>query len=68
MAKIHISEIQKILVKRGERDAIPERESGFFLEIRFDEPNHATTAIDEDFQQFDDYRRSPLVGDSDNPI
>lgn len=27
-----------------------------FLEIRFDEPNHATTVIDEEFQQFDDYR------------
>ena len=50
MAKIHISEIQKIMIKRGEKEAIPNSESGFFLEIRFDEPNHATTVIDEEFQ------------------
>lgn len=47
MAKIHISEIQKILVQREEKDAIPDRESGFL--IRFDEHNHATTVIDEEF-------------------
>lgn len=52
MASIHISEIQKILVERGEDDASVHGGSkgGFFLEIRFDDPSGRWKVTDEDYQ------------------
>ena len=38
MASIHISEIQSILADRGASDAPPHSSGGYFLEIRFDDP------------------------------
>jgi hypothetical protein len=52
MASIHISEIQKFLFDRGELDAYPppKGQGGFFLEIRFDQPNRDPGVIDEEFK------------------
>ena len=50
MASIHINEIQEILAKRGEEDAVPWNPGGFFLEIRFDNPNHDDLVVDEEMQ------------------
>jgi hypothetical protein len=50
MATIHITEIQRILAERGEKDALPWGSSeGYFVEIRFDDPHaHASTVADEE--------------------
>ncbi len=37
MASIHITEIQRLLAGRGEPDALPHSQDGYFLEIRFDQ-------------------------------
>lgn len=50
MAKIHISEIQKILAQRGEEDAMPKTDSGYFLQIRFDNPQLPAKVVDEEFK------------------
>jgi hypothetical protein len=50
MASIHISEIQRILVERGERDAEAHPQEGFFLEIRFDDPDHRGGVVDPELQ------------------
>ncbi len=49
MASIHISEIRELLVGRGQRDAAPNAEEGFFLEIRFDDPAYESP-IDPKFR------------------
>ena len=49
MASIHIKEIQQLLADRGEADALPNQPSGFFLEIRFDEPGRSTGVTDPEF-------------------
>lgn len=46
MATIHITEIQKILVERGEVDALPHSPEGYFLEVRFDDPHHPSKVVD----------------------
>ena len=46
MASIHISEIQRWLVERGQSDAIPGPE-GMFLEIRFDDGKAPVLADEE---------------------
>ncbi len=50
MASIHVSDIQKILIERGEVDAavLPESRDGFFLEIRFDDPSAPYGVVDEE--------------------
>lgn len=50
MASIHISEIQRLLAERGQRDAEPDAQEGFFLEIRFDDPERASGVVDPEFQ------------------
>jgi hypothetical protein len=44
MATIHISEIQRILADRGEKDALSWSSDGFFIEIRFDKPGDQVPA------------------------
>lgn len=50
MASIHVSEIQELLAARGEPEATPHGAEGFFLEIRFDDPARASSAVDPEFQ------------------
>ncbi|TVQ85095.1 MAG: hypothetical protein EA357_01535 [Micavibrio sp.] len=50
MATIHISEIQRILADRGEKDALPWASGGFFLEILFDDPTKPTSSVDEELK------------------
>lgn len=50
MAKIHISEIQEILAQKGAEDAKPNSNSGYFLEIRFDDPQLEAKVVDEELQ------------------
>lgn len=50
MATIHISEIQKILAQHGEVDALPHSPAGYFLEIRFDDPQHPSKVVDEEMK------------------
>lgn len=47
MAVIHIEEIQKILAERGGEDALLHQNNGegYFLEIRFDRDNDASTEV-----------------------
>jgi hypothetical protein len=51
MASIHIREIQKILADRGATDALPWGGSGdgYFLEIRFDDPERPSAPVDPEF-------------------
>ncbi|WP_210490979.1 hypothetical protein [Patulibacter sp. SYSU D01012] len=50
MASIHITEIQRLLADRGERDAVPHvaNGQGYFVEIRFDGPGGPTGVVDEE--------------------
>lgn len=52
MASIHISEIQRLLVERGQPDAMPWGAAGvgFFLEIRFDAPGEPRGFVDPEYQ------------------
>ena len=52
MATIHLSEIQKILADRGEKDALPNPTEGHFVEIRFDDPEYSKNleVFDEEFK------------------
>lgn len=51
MATIHISEIQRILAERGDKDAVPWGSSeGYFIEIRFDDPSKRSKVVDEEFR------------------
>lgn len=55
MATIHIAEVQRWLVERGQLDAVPGSREGFFLEIRFDNPSHdaimkRNTVVDDDYK------------------
>ena len=50
MATIHISEIQNVLAERGEIDALPHSPEGYFLEIRFDDPQHPSKVVDEEMK------------------
>ncbi|TVQ82130.1 MAG: hypothetical protein EA357_10790 [Micavibrio sp.] len=50
MATIHVSEIQKILADRGEKDALPWAWGGYFLEIRFDDPARQINTVDEELK------------------
>jgi hypothetical protein len=49
MATIHIRDIQQILRSRGEGEAVPWGEDGFFLEIRFDEQGQSPRAVDREY-------------------
>jgi len=48
MATIHVSEIQQFLKERGENDAVPWTEEGYFFEIRFDKQEDTLHIIDEE--------------------
>jgi len=50
MAKIHITEIQKMLFERGENEAMPDAPGGFFLEIRFDNLGRECSSVDEEMK------------------
>jgi len=53
MATIHITEIQKILNEKGQKDALPYNTSGdgYFLEIKFDELGQTSIRhVDEEFK------------------
>jgi hypothetical protein len=50
MASIHFSEIQRLLAEQGQIDAEPGGAEGFFVEIRFDDPQRASDVIDPAFQ------------------
>lgn len=52
MASIHIKEIAEILFSRGQRDAVPPPRGypGQVLEIRFDDPAHPSSVVDEEFK------------------
>lgn len=50
MASIHIRELQQYLAEGGQRDALPGSPDGFFLQVRFDDPDHPTGQVDPDFQ------------------
>lgn len=50
MASIHISEIQRILVERGEEDACSDAQQGLFIEIKFDDPNKPARIVDENYK------------------
>lgn len=52
MASIHVSEIQRILVERGEREASAATASGegFFLEIHFNDPTGLRGVVDEEYK------------------
>lgn len=45
MASIQISQIQKLLVEQGQRDAEPNGAEGYFLEIRFDNPERSSGPV-----------------------
>jgi hypothetical protein len=45
MATIHITDIQRLLVDRGEADALPYASGSYFLEIRFDDPNYSPGGV-----------------------
>jgi hypothetical protein len=47
VATIHFREIMEILAARGETDALPHADGGFYLEIRFDDPSSRQTNPDE---------------------
>lgn len=52
MASIHVSEIQRMLVERGEKEASADAASteGFFLEVRFDDPTGSGGVVDEEYK------------------
>jgi hypothetical protein len=51
MATIHISEIQRILTERGEKDALPWGTSeGYFIEIRFDDVSKRSKVVDKELE------------------
>lgn len=50
MASIHISEIIKILLARGEKDVTGTPQEGFFLEIRFDNSSRTGGPVDSDLK------------------
>jgi hypothetical protein len=50
VASIHLTEIQRLLAERGEMDAEPHSEGGYFVEIRFDQPGPSSGPVDPEFQ------------------
>ncbi len=60
MASVHISEIQKWLVERGQGDASP-ASGHFYLEVRFDD--EATLDVDPTVVD-DEYSNETIVVDS----
>ena len=50
MATVHIAEIQKILADRGDKQALPWAEGGYFLEVRFDDPSKTAAVVNEDLK------------------
>jgi hypothetical protein len=60
MATIHITEIQRIVAERGEKDALPWAKGGFFLEIRFDDPSKSEAVVDHDLRNKTIYADCPF--------
>jgi hypothetical protein len=50
MATIHITEIQRMLAERGEKDALPWASGGYFLELRFDDHKRVGGPVDEELK------------------
>jgi hypothetical protein len=48
MATIHIRDIQALLASSGKEDARPDPKQGFFLEIRFDDPDRKKPVVVDD--------------------
>ena len=57
LATIHFNEIVRILAERGENGGSPFGQGGYFVEIRFDDPEYVNPVVDEEL------KNQTIIGD-----